>query len=93
VRALQYAADAALSSMMNATSAHTAPRSGHVRSLAKTFCAIIDSMSVERGRKLIRQLKYLVEDNFPELDVEYTADAILIRVKDGNSGRGSSGHS
>ena len=44
-------------------------------------------MSVERGRKLIRQLKYFVEDNFPELDVEYSMDAILIRVKDGNSGR------
>ncbi len=50
-------------------------------------------MGVERGRKLLRQLKHLVEDNFPELVVEYSQDAILIRVKNGNSRRGTAGNS
>jgi len=49
-------------------------------------------MSVERGRKLLRQLKYLVENHFPELTVEFSYDAILIRVKDGNTGRSSAGN-
>ncbi|MBE8539425.1 hypothetical protein [Geoglobus acetivorans] len=47
---------------------------------------------MDRGRKLIRQLKHLIEDHFPELEVEYSRDSILIRVKNGDSGRGSAGY-
>lgn len=50
-------------------------------------------MNVERGRKLLRQLKYLVESHFPELVVEQSPDALMIRVKNGNSGRGPAGNS
>jgi|Deesub1362B_J571_1020462.scaffolds.fasta_scaffold00499_34 hypothetical protein len=50
-------------------------------------------MSVERGRKLLRQLKYLVESHFPELVVEQSQDAILIRVRNGNSRRGPASNS
>jgi len=49
-------------------------------------------MNVERGRKVLRLVKYLIEDYFPELKVEQSPDMVLVRVKDGDSGRGFTGN-
>lgn len=44
-------------------------------------------MNMDRGRKLLKQLKHLVESYFPEVDVEYQRDCLTLRVKDGNARR------
>ena len=45
-----------------------------------------------REKKLLKEIKYLIERYFPEMDVEYSSDELVVRLKDGNSGGSSSGH-
>jgi len=50
------------------------------------------TMNVERSRKLLKQLKYLVERYFPELDVEFSHNYLVLKVKDGDAGRSPAGN-
>lgn len=53
-------------------------------------------MDVSRNRKLLKQLKNLIERYFSDsLDVEFSSDAMLVKIKegkDGHSGGSSAGY-